>query len=1139
MTTINNSNSNSNSNDKKSQIVSSLLLKASSLKQEGNNHFSEQQDYAAAHDSYSHAIRIIQQILVYFTSNNNNNNNADDDIKTLPRRQGAASNISSIQEMSHRQEAIQLYINLIGNNSLVLYKLARYSETIKNCNCIIQDSTISRNPTAVVVHDGDNSDDLHLNLSPAANDSNYDLTKIYYRRGLAREALRQYHSAKNDIQTCIELGNINGGNSSSSNGAINSNGNSNSNININKNINSNNNSSSNSNRNKAQQDAKRVLMRIQARINTQQRKQRIQSSSKSMHRCPPPDQQREIILALLLQSNNTRTGESFFIVDFKWWTRWCHYVDFVSLPKHILDSLIYTIPKKDEKNRGTKMDIDGNDDSPSDDDDDIDNDNDDSSSSEEESDDDFYCQGFGELPGVINNSKLILFPLFDNNDQDDRSNAVDLLQQEWSWRIRQVTHTPTTNAIASNHIVLKPQLVRGYHFEILPREVYSTLKLWYGESSPSIVKRAMLLDTNQQANAKISSASTTNVQINSQISVVLYDNDNPIGINTDSKRQELYQKYDPNSGRVGLNNLGNTCFMNSALQCLSHATPLSRYFLTNQYKADINTTNPIGTGGKLAAAYETMIRALWMSKKRQTSVSPRALKRAIALFAPRFAGTSQQDSQEFLAFLLDGLHEDLNRVRNPPYIEKADVTHEHDLNVAAVEAWDAHRKRNQSIVMDTFYGQFKSTCVCPNCKKISVSFDVFNHVSLEIPQLSSLGKRIVPIILFRASLPSKPPMRYGISVPKHATMGDIKLQLSSLSQIPASGLAICDIYQSSLYEIIRDGKNISALNNDDVIVAYEIDPYTSSVMHTIAGHVIIGGNTGKTSIGYPLFTSFSINLSCRQVIQHFQSRLAYLAPEGAAFQVSLTDSSGHPNQAFVDPLSDSLSAIVPDSDAAFTSFLKEDCSESFIFVALNWSFKEPIANTNFCTFLDHPSLNEAIAKHRLAPNRLLTLDQCLDNFTHPERLDEDNKWFCSTCKNHVRAEKTMTLWRLPNILVIHLKRFEFRNALRREKLDTHVDFPLEGLDMNKYCALSSTISKDGEDFVMDDVPAIYDLFGVVNHYGRMGFGHYTAVARRWNEYIMEDDWKLFDDSCVSDNVTNADVVSNAGYLLFYRRREFA
>lgn len=51
------------------------------------------------------------------------------------------------------------------------------------------------------------------------------------------------------------------------------------------------------------------------------------------------------------------------------------------------------------------------------------------------------------------------------------------------------------------------------------------------------------------------------------------------------------------------------------------------------------------------------------------SVSPRAFKAKIAAFAPQFSGYQQHDSQEFLAFLLDGLHEDINRIQQKPYIE--------------------------------------------------------------------------------------------------------------------------------------------------------------------------------------------------------------------------------------------------------------------------------------------------------------------------------------------------------------------------------------------------------------------------------------------------------------------------------------
>eukprot|EP00976_Prorocentrum_cordatum_P100670 1192320-Prorocentrum_minimum.AAC.1 len=120
-------------------------------------------------------------------------------------------------------------------------------------------------------------------------------------------------------------------------------------------------------------------------------------------------------------------------------------------------------------------------------------------------------------------------------------------------------------------------------------------------------------------------------------------------------------------GRAGLSNLGNTCFMNSALQCLSHTPPLAEYFLSNRYVHEINSGNPLGLGGELALAFGSLMHSLW--KETASSVAPRSFKSKLGKFAPQFSGYNQQDSQELLAFLLDGMHEDLNRVRQKPYME--------------------------------------------------------------------------------------------------------------------------------------------------------------------------------------------------------------------------------------------------------------------------------------------------------------------------------------------------------------------------------------------------------------------------------------------------------------------------------------
>jgi ubiquitin carboxyl-terminal hydrolase 4/11/15 len=261
------------------------------------------------------------------------------------------------------------------------------------------------------------------------------------------------------------------------------------------------------------------------------------------------------------------------------------------------------------------------------------------------------------------------------------------------------------------------------------------------------------------------------------------------------------------------------------------------------------------------------------------------------------------------------------------------------------------------------------------------------------------------------------------------------------------------------------------------------------------------------------------------------------------------DDSGYDTDldALVDPLylntdSKSLSSILPpDSDDLLTMFVGEDAVEKFLFLNLEWTDPTDLEEEEEGDAAEEVSKiaprleEERFVKQRKASagKKGVTLDRCFETFTKPERLDENNMWYCSSCKEHVRAMKTMELWKLPNVLILHLKRFEFKHALRRDKLDTLVEFPLDGLDMNVHCA-----SRSNSTFVDDHVPAIYDCFAVVNHFGQMGFGHYTAFARQRDETGISENWALFDDSRVQNVDNPRGIVSPAAYVLFYRRRTF-
>lgn len=120
--------------------------------------------------------------------------------------------------------------------------------------------------------------------------------------------------------------------------------------------------------------------------------------------------------------------------------------------------------------------------------------------------------------------------------------------------------------------------------------------------------------------------------------------------------------------------------MNSGLQCISHVTELTEYFLKNTYIKDINKTNPLGTQGQLCTAFAKMLKSLWFGT--DSSFSPTQLKRAIGKFQPMFSGYNQHDSGELITYLLDGLHEDLNRVKVKPYVESKDYDGRDDKIVA-------------------------------------------------------------------------------------------------------------------------------------------------------------------------------------------------------------------------------------------------------------------------------------------------------------------------------------------------------------------------------------------------------------------------------------------------------------------------
>ncbi|KAG5461634.1 MAG: hypothetical protein BJ554DRAFT_6140 [Olpidium bornovanus] len=302
------------------------------------------------------------------------------------------------------------------------------------------------------------------------------------------------------------------------------------------------------------------------------------------------------------------------------------------------------------------------------------------------------------------------------------------------------------------------------------------------------------------------------------------------------------------TGLVGLKNLGNTCYMSSALQCLSQTKLLREYFLTDSYRKQPESINrplahagerppppaaaaaaaagkSLGPGDKASAqagaalveAFAELMKQIWSAPEAVGSIAPTKLRAEGVKRSPEFGGNMQHDAQELLGLVLDGMHDALNSVAKKVPIANPDYAGQLDEELANT-CWANHLRRESSIIVSLFQGQFKSHTRCDACRHEIVSFPPFLFLSAPLPGDMHRNLRVTVVLSGGARLPFQRTLR----VRKDGTVNDVVLALREMDPLLTKcDFVAADVQNHYVFAVLRKTKPVSEIRECDAIFIYE------------------------------------------------------------------------------------------------------------------------------------------------------------------------------------------------------------------------------------------------------------------------------------------------------------------------------
>uniref|UniRef100_A0A3Q1FMD4 Ubiquitin carboxyl-terminal hydrolase n=1 Tax=Acanthochromis polyacanthus TaxID=80966 RepID=A0A3Q1FMD4_9TELE len=505
-------------------------------------------------------------------------------------------------------------------------------------------------------------------------------------------------------------------------------------------------------------------------------------------------------------------------------------------------------------------------------------------------------------------------------------------------------------------------------------------------------------------------------------------------------------------GLTGMKNIGNSCYMNAALQALSNCPPLTQFFL--------DCSGLVRTDKKpaLCKSYQKLISELW-HKKRPSYVVPTSLSHGIKLVNPMFRGYAQQDTQEFLRCLMDQLHEEL----------KEPLT---ECNMSG-DGSDGEERRDgdRSPSEDEFL-----SCDSGSSSDRGEGGGVGDGELLMQDECVTTGALISEKERLKERRVSGSPLRGG----SQEMDEDADVDTAAEDGVPERGEEEESTPTPNTETQTQENNQTSSTGQGQV----------QSMLHLVQ----IKSLFSKVILAVTCLPA-QLLLSARKKKQsHYRSVISDIFDGSilSLVQCLTCDRVSTTVETFQD-----LSLPIPG---------KEDLAKLHSSIHQNLPVKTGVCPDTYGSQGWISYIMDSIRRFVVSciPSwfwgPMVTLEDCLAAFFAADELKGDNMYSCERCKKLRNGVKYCKVLKLPEILCIHLKRFR-HEVMYSFKISSHVSFPLEGLDMRPFLAKESPSQV-----------TTYDLLSVICHHGTAGSGHYIAYCQN----VINGQWYEFDDQYVTE-----------------------